>query len=296
MYTIRVFFIACCLSGALAVMPAVAAPDVRPPLYKMRTLIGHTVESQGGKSVGDIEEVIIDAATGGVAYAVIATGEVLGIGGKLFIIPWQALQQSTDGEVFRLEMTEEQLKNAPSFVRDQWPDLEDRHWGDAIHAYYGQAPYGGKRLPPKTARDDTVEPVAHRLLRPPQVLQKEVVNTRGQRLGEIEEVVIDASTDTVAYAVLSVGEFLGLGDKLFAIPWRALQQSPGLGTFRLDIDKEALQKAPGFDKGHWPDMADRRWGAAVHSYYGQQPYWEEPQREQTPPPENRGATTTGQRP
>lgn len=295
MYTMRLLFIACCLNGAVAVMPDVAAQDVRSPLYTMRTLIGQAVESQQGKDLGDIEEVVIDAATGDLAYAVVAMGEFLGVGGKLFAIPWQALHQPPAGEAFRLAMSEEQLKNAPSFDHRQWPDLEDRHWGDAVHAYYGQAPPWGKRLPPKTASDDTVAPVAHRLLRTSQILRREVMNTRGQRLGDIEEVVIDAAAGTVAYAALSVGEFLGLGGKLVAIPWSALQQSAGLGTFRLDVDKEALQKAPGFDKNHWPDMADRRWGATIHSYYGQQPYWERHGLARTPTPQNPGAPATGQR-
>jgi sporulation protein YlmC with PRC-barrel domain len=295
MYTIRILFMACCLSGAVAVTPGMAAQDVRPPLYKMRSLIGQAVESQQGKDLGDIEEVVIDAATGDLAYAVVAMGEFLGMGGKLFAIPWHALQQPHAGEAFRLAMSEEQLKNAPSFDRSQWPDLEDKHWGDAVHAYYGQAPYWGKHLPPKTAHDDTVAPVPHRLLRVAQVLQREVINARGQRLGDVEEVVIDAAAGTVAYAVLSVGEFLGLGGKLLAVPWSALQQSAGLGTFRLDVDKEALQKAPGFDKNHWPDMADPRWSATIHAYYGQQPYWERRGSAQTPPQQNPAAPTTGQR-
>jgi sporulation protein YlmC with PRC-barrel domain len=295
MYTTGVLFIAVCLSGAVAVMPGMAAQDVRPPLYKMRTLIGHAIENQQGKDLGDIEEVIVDAATGDVAYAVVAVGEFLGVGGKLWAIPWHALQQPLAGDAFRLAMTEEQLKNAPSFDKDRWPDLEDRHWSDTIHAYYGQPPYWGKHLPPKTAHDDTVKPVAHRLLRAGQVLQREVMNARGQRLGDIEELVIDAAAGNVAYAVLSVGEFLGLGGKLLAIPWPALQQSAGLGTFRLDIDKEALQKAPGFDKDHWPNMADPRWGAEVHSYYGQQPYWERRRQVETPRQANPGAPATGQR-
>jgi hypothetical protein len=192
-------------------------------------------------------------------------------------------------------MPQAQLKNAPSFDQKQWPDLQDKHWGDAVHAYYGQPSYG-KPLPPKSAGDDTVAPVPHRLLRPAQVLQKAVINPRGQRLGEIAEVVIDASAGHVAYAVLSAGAFLGLGEKLFAMPWGTLQQSAGLGTFQLDIDKDALHKAPGFDKNHWPDMADPHWGTAIHSYYKQQPYWQEPPPEATPPQEQHGAPATGRRP
>jgi hypothetical protein len=119
------------------------------------------------------------------------------------------------------------------------------------------------------------------------VLKGKVTNTRGQRLGDIEEVVVDAATGQVAYAVLSVGEFLGVREKFFAIPWLALQQSAGLGTFTLDVEKDTLQKAGGFDKDHWPNMADPRWQAAVHSNYKQQPYW---QRRQPA-----GAAGTGQR-
>jgi hypothetical protein len=94
------------------------------------------------------------------------------------------------------------------------------------------------------------------------------MNTRGQRLGGIAEVVLDATAGAVAYAVLSFDTFLG-GDKLFAIPWRALRQSAGLGTLTLDVDKEALQEAPGFDSEHWPQTADSRWGAVVHANDGQ---------------------------
>jgi sporulation protein YlmC with PRC-barrel domain len=155
-------------------------------------------------------------------------------------------------------MTEEQLKTAPGFDKDRWPDLEDRHWGDTIHAYYGQPPYWGQRLPPKTSRE-AEEPVTQRLLRASHVLKGEVMTSQGQRLGDIEEVVIDTAAGKVAYAVLSVGQWLGLREKLFAIPWRTLQQSAGFGTFTLDIDKETLQKAPGFDPDRWPNRANTRW-------------------------------------
>jgi sporulation protein YlmC with PRC-barrel domain len=265
--------IASLLLWVVSVTPGAAAQDVQPPLYKMRSIIGHTVENQHGKDLGHIEEVVIDAATGDIAYAVLTFGAFLGMGGKLFALPWHVLQQSGKGSTFRLEMTEAQLEKAPGFDKDQWPDMEERHWQDAIHAYYGRPPYVGKELPPQSASEPAGS-VPHRLLRAGYVLKGKVINTRGQRLGDIEEVVVDAATGQVAYAVLSVGEFLGVGEKLFAIPWLALRQSAGLGTFTLDVEKDTLQKAGGFDKDHWPNMADPRWQTAVHSEYKQQPYWE----------------------
>ncbi len=100
-----------------------------------------------------------------------------------------------------------------------------------------------------------------------------VVNSMGEDIGKIDEIMIDTPTGRVAYAVLSFGGFLGMGDKLFAIPWSLLSLDEDNKVFRLDIDKERLKKAPGFDKDHWPDMADRTWGTSVYQYYGASPYW-----------------------
>jgi len=100
-----------------------------------------------------------------------------------------------------------------------------------------------------------------------------VVNRQKEDLGKIEHLMIDVQTGRVAYAVLSFGGFLGMGDKLFAIPWSALAIDTGEKQFVLEVDKKSLESAPGFDKAHWPDMADRAWGAEVNKYYGAKPYW-----------------------
>jgi len=101
-----------------------------------------------------------------------------------------------------------------------------------------------------------------------------VVNAAGEDLGEIKDIMIDVPSGRVAYAVLSFGGFLGIGDKLFAIPWQALQLDPENHRFVLDVDKERLRAAPGFDKDHWPSMADERWAVEIHEYYSSRPYWE----------------------
>jgi sporulation protein YlmC with PRC-barrel domain len=101
-----------------------------------------------------------------------------------------------------------------------------------------------------------------------------VVNLQGEDLGEIQDIMIDVPSGRVAYAVLSFGGFLGMGDKLFAIPWNALTLDADNERFILDVPQERLQNAPGFDKDHWPSMADQRWATEVHFYYGTRPYWE----------------------
>jgi sporulation protein YlmC with PRC-barrel domain len=103
---------------------------------------------------------------------------------------------------------------------------------------------------------------------------KGVQNLSGESLGNIEDVMLDATRGRVAYAVLSFGGFLGVGDKLFAVPWEALTYSEDFGGYRMDADKELLENAPGFDKDNWPNFADESWSRGVHTHYGFTPYWD----------------------
>jgi len=98
-----------------------------------------------------------------------------------------------------------------------------------------------------------------------------VFNGANENLGDIKEIMLDMHTGSVAYAVLSFGGFLGMGDKLFAVPWQALHLDTVNKRFVLDIDKARLQNAPGFDKDAWPNMADAQWSQNIHSFYGTDP-------------------------
>jgi sporulation protein YlmC with PRC-barrel domain len=101
-----------------------------------------------------------------------------------------------------------------------------------------------------------------------------VVNPQDEDLGKIEDLMIDLDSGRIAYAVLSFGGILGMGDKLFAIPWSALKVDEMNKRFILNVRKELLEKAPGFDKDNWPDMTDPDWGNQIYNYYGQKPYWD----------------------
>ena len=101
----------------------------------------------------------------------------------------------------------------------------------------------------------------------------DVHNPQGENLGSIKELMLDVELGRVAYAVLSFGGFLGMGDKLFAIPFGALSLNAAKDHFTLNVPKERLKEAPGFDKDDWPSAADRTWGREIHTFYGVEPYW-----------------------
>jgi sporulation protein YlmC with PRC-barrel domain len=102
----------------------------------------------------------------------------------------------------------------------------------------------------------------------------QVKNSAGENLGNIEEIMLDPERGCIAYALLLCGGFLGIGDKLLAVPWSALRIGLSGRDFILDVDRETLKKAPGFDRRHWPDMADPVFGRKTHKHYGRTPYWE----------------------
>jgi len=103
---------------------------------------------------------------------------------------------------------------------------------------------------------------------------EKVVNPAGEDLGNIEDYMIDLDNGRIAYCVLSFGGFLGMGDKLFAVPWSALTLDTVNERFILNIDRERLKDAPGFDKDDWPDMTNADWGTRVYSFYRVKPHWE----------------------
>lgn len=104
------------------------------------------------------------------------------------------------------------------------------------------------------------------------LIGNDVYNKKDENLGDIKEIMLDVGTGRVSYAVLSFGGFLGLGEKLFAVPWTALTLDTVQKRFVLNVDKARLESAPGFNKENWPNMADSSWAKSIHDYYGTKPY------------------------
>ena len=104
-----------------------------------------------------------------------------------------------------------------------------------------------------------------------------VENSKDENLGKVESLMIDVSEGRVLYAVLSFGGFLGMGEKRFPIPLDQISfridEKGCLQRCILDIDKETLKNAPGFDKDRLPSHADRTFATSVYSYYGSMPWW-----------------------
>jgi sporulation protein YlmC with PRC-barrel domain len=124
----------------------------------------------------------------------------------------------------------------------------------------------------KTTSEKNPSATVHHHFRASTIDGMKVRNAKGEDIGKVRDLVIDMSKGAVVYAALDFGGFLGVGDKLFAVPWSAFRcESNDKEKFLvLDTTKERLEKAPGFDKSHWPDMADPAWSHDIDNYYGNQ--------------------------
>jgi len=108
------------------------------------------------------------------------------------------------------------------------------------------------------------------------LIGNDVCNHKNEDLGDIKEIMLDMRSGKVVYAVLSFGGFLGMGEKLFAVPWNALRLDTKNKRFVLNVEKDRLKDAPGFDKAQWPNMSDQSWAKQIHSYYGTTPDSDDP--------------------
>jgi len=100
-----------------------------------------------------------------------------------------------------------------------------------------------------------------------------VKNRENEKVGEVKDLIVDLHSGRVAYAIVSSGGILGVGDKLVAVPARSFEYSDTDKKLVLNVDKQTLADAPRFEKDRWPDMSDLRWNTEVYQYYGQDPYW-----------------------
>jgi sporulation protein YlmC with PRC-barrel domain len=101
-----------------------------------------------------------------------------------------------------------------------------------------------------------------------------VYDAAGEFLGEIQEIVLDIHSGRIAYALIAVGGFLGLGRKIFAVPWSTVTLDRVYQRCVIDIGLERLIDAPGLDGDLLQRMADPGWAKEVHAYFGCKPYWE----------------------
>jgi sporulation protein YlmC with PRC-barrel domain len=245
-----------------------------PRVWLAGELIGMKVASQQGDSLGKIEDVVVHPG-GDTSYAVLSFGGWLGMGDKLFAMPWTVLRSverdtaKEDSErSLVLPLTKEQLKTAPGFDKKSWPIMANADWTTDIDAFYQGSANPNTRKPiAASARTSVIT------WKVSDLKGTKVETPTGDELGAIKSVAIDTN-GRVSYVALSVG------DRLVAVPWDSFKFSLAgkkgdEKLITLASNKALLEKAPLFLEGkeHNAEMCDPKFITRVHEHFSCPPYW-----------------------
>jgi hypothetical protein len=111
-----------------------------------------------------------------------------------------------------------------------------------------------------------------RLISSDKVVGTPVYNRQGEHLGSVYNLMIDKISGQVAYAVMSFGGFLGIGERYHPLPWRVLKYDTRQGGYVVDLDRRRLEEAPSYTPSNLPNWSDRTYGHRIDDYYGVPPY------------------------
>lgn len=286
---------------AHAETPMTSTASSKMLCHKASKVIGAKVRNTQKDVIGEVEDLVIDPTTGRIDFAVVSIDK-RGTNDQWYAVPFQKLtvpmsmhkDDSRDGgkdakddhdarkdddkmagremrdPEFVLDIEQTKLDTAPGFNKDKWPDLNAPAWRTDLERFYGT-----RRTGETAGNGDVIS--QQRAVRVSKVLDQNVRTVSDEKLGEVEELVIDPRNARVAYLVVSTGGFLGMGEKMHAIPWEAARAKTRTDKDNDDlivnVTKERLTKAPEFKKDDWNRMTDPAYMTELYTYYGSRPYW-----------------------
>src|SRR5882672_3501179 len=203
------------------------------PSEKANKVIGMEVKNSQNEKLGKVDDLAVDLSSGRIVTAVLSIGGFLGLGDTLVAVPPSALHYDAD---------KEKLKAAPRFEYSKWDDSTQASRIGEVYAYFGEQPYFSASV--NTDRNKDAKFGAHSdsrlgyVQRASKLMGMSVKNLQEEKLGKVDNFIIDLPAGRILTVVLSSGGFLGLGDELSAVPPTALRYNEARDTVLLDTTKD----------------------------------------------------------
>jgi len=272
---------------------------------KASDVIGMTVKNYQEEKLGKVEDLAVDVESGRIVQVILSTGGLLGIGDTLTAVPPGALHHDVAQKVLHLDANQEKLKNAPKFETSKWAECCDSNHLSAVYRHYGEEPafrfihkadaisddQRDRGIAPNTvstrpadgtwsqdriaSQSQCMIPVSRlsHVQKASKLMGTSVKNLQDEKLGQVENLLVDLPSGRIVAVVVSTGGFLGLGDELSAVPPTALRFTPDRSTLQLDASKEMLSNAPHFKSNQWPDFGQPSYADGVYRAYRVEPYF-----------------------
>jgi hyperosmotically inducible protein len=261
---------------------------------KASDLIGMEVKNNQNEKLGKVHDLAVDVESGRIVYVILSTGGFIGIGDTLHAVPPGALHRDVASKTLQLDADKAKLTAAPKFEMAKWAECCDSNQVAEVYREYGQQPYcssGHKKDASKTVAtrnpDGTWDKdrianesestkswarLSH-VEKASKVVGTPVKNLQDEKLGKVENLMVDLSAGRIVAVVISSGGFIGIGDELSAVPPAALRFNTERDTLQLDASKETLAASPHFKANEWPDFGQPSYASDVYSAYKIEPYF-----------------------
>lgn len=260
---------------------------------KASDIIGMTVKNYQDETLGKVEDLAVDVESGRVVQVILSTGGYIGIGDTLMAVPPGALHHDVTNKVLHLDANKEKLKGAPKFEMSKWVEYSDPKHLSEVYRHYGEDPAlkfihkGDAVLDDQRKADGTSDkdrmssesqsmiPMSRlsRIQKASKLMGTAVKNLQDEKLGKVENILVDMSSGRVVAVIISSGGFLGMGDELSAVPPTALRFTKDHDTLQLDASKEMLSSSPHFKANEWPDLSQPSYADGVYRAYKVTPYF-----------------------
>jgi hyperosmotically inducible protein len=265
---------------------------------KASDVIGMTVKNLQGEKLGTVEDLALDVESGRIVQVILSTGGFIGVGDRLSAVPPGALHHDVTNNVLHLDANKEKLKSAPEFKTEKWAEHGNAEHLSAVYTYYGQEPafrfihkgdnidgaanttstrnadgtWSKNRL---TGGNQWMIPAARlgQIQKATKLTGLPVKNMQDEKLGTVDNMLVDVQAGRILAVVVSSGGFLGIGDELSAVPPTALRFNSGNDTLLLDTTKDMMSAAPHFKSDKWPDFSQPMYSDSVYRAYKQEPYF-----------------------
>jgi sporulation protein YlmC with PRC-barrel domain len=256
--------------------PRQAAEEGRLDVRASR-LIGMDVRNPQNENLGSVHDLVLDTQNNRVHYVVLSHGGLFGMGADLFAFPMRSFELAPDLRSLVLNIERAALRDAEGFDRNRWPDLaEGRYWTD-VDRRFGQPRVGTPQpqapaVTPQQPRQDQAivgqqrQATGQNLRRASEMMRTTVIGSGGERIGNIDDVVIDLRSGQIQYAVVSFDRGWFAQDRQVALPLNQFQHFAGRNELQLGLTREQVAKAPGFDRSRWTTLDDPDFRAQIDRF------------------------------
>ncbi len=241
-------------------------------LEKADKIIGMEIKDARDEKLGAVKDLAIDLQNGRIVEVIVGTGGLLGVDERFVAVPPERFTCDTARHTLQLNADNAQFKAAPTFKMSVWEANVQEASVAGVYQYFGANPYfNAERQNDRNGNGGTT--AFGKVWRATKLLGTTTRNLKNEKVGKVENLIVDLPAGRVVDVILASGGFLGLGDELSALPPQSFHAGSEPHTLAVDTTKEALSQSPHFKSSEWPDLNNPEHVTTVYRAYHVDPYF-----------------------